>query len=188
MNKDLILKKVKNRGIYQTVSSENVTPEGSTATVTVEVNASSTSEELVVTPSTSTTPDIVGPRSTSTESEMSRTEDSNRADLIRAVKDTLRKPKDATTQKALDNTKINYKIKKGSGVILTNEDAIKALRSKEEQTKKKKDQIEKKANNEKNKTTQIDNNSAKITRYFKPRICKRKGKESPVNRSCVKKN
>ena len=118
---------------------------------------------------------------------MSRTEDSNRADLIRAVKDTLRKPKDATTQKALDNTKINYKIKKGSGVILTNEDAIKALRSKEEQTKKKKDQIEKKANNEKNKTTQIDNNSAKITRYFKPRICKRKGKESPVNRSCVKK-
>ena len=52
---------------------------------------------------------------------------------------------------------------------------------------KKKDQIEKKANNEKNKTTQIDNNSAKITRYFKPRICKRKGKESPVNRSCVKK-
>ena len=155
--------------------------------ITVEVNASSTSEELVVTPSTSTTPDIVGPRSTSTESEMSRTEDSNRADLIRAVKDTLRKPKDATTQKALDNTKINYKIKKGSGVILTNEDAIKALRSKEEQTKKKKDQIEKKANNEKNKTTQIDNNSAKITRYFKPRICKRKGKESPVNRSCVKK-
>ena len=110
LNRNRILYKVNKRGIYQTVSNEQMETENLMA------DESSIPSDVVVTPSTSTAPDATF------------IEETNRKMLVKAVKDTLKKTPDETAKKAIENSKINFRIKKKSGELLTSDKAVAALK------------------------------------------------------------
>ncbi|CAL4148936.1 unnamed protein product [Meganyctiphanes norvegica] len=152
-NKQVIIDKVEERGMYKVLGNNIPTSqdnEQSNSTTSNQMEnegpsrastsfSGSREEEYDIHAGSSMTPDnIIAGSSNSPDNVTDETSNapeivlspSSRM-LIKAVKDTLAPPKDATTQKALDNKKNNYRMKKSRGQIITSDEAIEALKIKE---------------------------------------------------------
>jgi hypothetical protein len=100
--------------------------------------------------------------------------------IVEAVKETLTPPQDTSTKKALENLKSSVKMKKKAGEIVTEMDAIAAMKAKEDAARARIELKEKKAELRKLKKEEV-------ARKKKQKLSLKKNKSSKIKKSVPKK-
>ena len=141
LNKKKILDKVEERGLYKAA----YVPNPSESTTSASANENQDDNEA------STSDGVTAGSSTAQET----------IEIIQSVKAVLNPPQDSFTKKAIENSKNTTKVKKKFAEIITSDEAIAAMKSKDSKgTKKGKKKAENKRDNENEKQQDI-------TKYFK---------------------
>ncbi|CAL4182392.1 unnamed protein product, partial [Meganyctiphanes norvegica] len=142
LNKKKILDKVEERGVYR---AANEIPTNPSEQQNADVNEASVSSATDANPGSSTT--------------------DQSAELISAVREVLVPAQDSFTKNAIQNSKNRTRVKKKFAEIITSDEAISAMRSKESSKSTKKGKGKKTRKNE--EQSDDSDNQPIITRYFK---------------------